>query len=195
MTHFSIAYLQARALSHLPKENSNPRTVSHFGLCDRYATRIIGNVPERYTGVEIHGVRDYANGCSLDDETYCEPDNMHPEFFSVYLHLEEEGLECVGDFGAYTDALEYSQELMSKYGWPLIDHVQKQVENYTARVCTSTSTNTVAYSFLLSTGKTAFGLRSAAGEVRAVFLDNSKISSYELHELSQLMRKHGFELN
>ena len=91
-------------------------------LNDRYADSIIGEQPDRYDAVEIHGVRDqHAPGDPLG--TWCEVDDENPQFFSVYVHLRpsatSSGLECVGDFETHSLAEQYAKELGEKYGWPV----------------------------------------------------------------------------
>ncbi|MFD2274272.1 hypothetical protein ACFS07_33295 [Undibacterium arcticum] len=66
-------------------------------LDDRYADSIIGDRHDQYDGLEIHGVRNFALPDGTDG-TFCEIVDEDPEFHSVYVHLKEGGLDCVGDF-------------------------------------------------------------------------------------------------
>ena len=99
-------------------------------LNDRYADSIIGEQPDRYDAVEIHGVRDqHAPGDPLG--TWCEMDDENPQFFSVYVHFKPSattgGVECVGDFETHLMAEQYAKELGEKYGWPVHDYVPAEV--------------------------------------------------------------------
>jgi hypothetical protein len=92
-----------------------------------YAESIIKDA-DFYDALELHGVRD-----TLQDEyaaegkaynattegTQCEVDDENPQFFSVYAHLKEGGVECIGDFETYHAAAAYGMEIATKYGWPL----------------------------------------------------------------------------
>jgi len=42
-----------------------------------------------------------------------------PEFYSVYLHRREGGVDCVGDFSLLADAKAYALELSLIYAWPV----------------------------------------------------------------------------
>lgn len=94
-------------------------------LNDRYGDTIIGDRQAEYDGLEIQGVRnsiqpgDQHNSC-------CEPDNENPQFFSVYVHMKEGGVECVGDFATHASAIAYAKELSTKYSWPIRDYVSSQ---------------------------------------------------------------------
>lgn len=87
----------------------------------RYADTIIKN-PADYDGIEIHGVR---NLNAPDDPagTMCEVDDETPEFFSVYVHCRQGGVECVGDFATGALAETYAHELLVKHGWPVANYV------------------------------------------------------------------------
>ena len=71
----------------------------------------------QYDALEVHGVRDVATDGS--GGTQCEVDDEHPQFYSVYLHRKEGGVECVGDFSAEADANTFATELHQKYGYPV----------------------------------------------------------------------------
>jgi hypothetical protein len=76
-------------------------------IFDRYADSIIGCFSCHYDAFEVHGVRDFASG--TDEGTGYEIDNLTPTSFSVYAHLKDGGLDCVGDFGKYEDAVQYGR--------------------------------------------------------------------------------------
>ena len=93
-------------------------------IFDRYADSIIGCFACHYDAVEVHGVRNFASGS--DDDTCYEIDNLSPTSFSVYAHLKDGGLDCVGDFGKYEDAVQYGAEVSADYRWPVRNHVLDQ---------------------------------------------------------------------
>ena len=86
----------------------------------RYAETIIGNSPDAYDALEVHGVRDL-NCPGHPAGTACEVDDENPQFVSVYAHLKGGGVECVGDFATHTLAAEYAAELSKQYGWSITD--------------------------------------------------------------------------
>lgn len=88
-----------------------------------YAESIIADRVQSYDALEIQGVRDL-NEPDCPEGTCCEVDNENPLFFSVYAHLKEGGVECVGDFGTHLLAEQYAKELALKYGWPVHDFVK-----------------------------------------------------------------------
>jgi hypothetical protein len=61
-------------------------------------------------GIEIAGVKDYGEFCERIDGN-----NETPDFYSVYIHAENWGCECVGDYAtrelALADAEAIRQEL------------------------------------------------------------------------------------
>ena len=91
-------------------------------LNDRYGDAIIGERRDCYDGLEIQGVRDFSPPGDPHG-TFCEVDNENPQFFSVYAHLKEGGVESVGDFGECVLAATYAQELATKYGLPIRHYV------------------------------------------------------------------------
>lgn len=93
-------------------------------IFDRYADSVIGCFAGHYDAVEVHGVRNFASG--TDNGTCYEIDNLTPTSFSVYVHLKDGGLDCVGDFGKYDDAVQYGAEVSAEYGWPVRNHVLDQ---------------------------------------------------------------------
>ncbi|MFC5550260.1 hypothetical protein [Massilia aerilata] len=93
-------------------------------IFDRYADSVISCYAHHYEAIEVHGVRNLASGS--DDATCYEIDNVTPTSFSVYVHLKEGGLDCVGDFGKYADAVQYGAEVSAEYGWPVRNHVLDQ---------------------------------------------------------------------
>lgn len=104
--------------------NSQPSASPAETIFDRYADSVVGCYSHLYDGVEVHGVRDFATG--TDDGTSYEIDNVTPTSFSVYVHIADGGLDCVGDFGCYKDAAQYGAEVGSQYGWPVRDYVPDQ---------------------------------------------------------------------
>lgn len=90
-------------------------------IFDRYAQNILGGNRHLYDALEVHGVRNYAAG--FDDATHYEIDNLNPTSFSVYVRLKGEGVECVGDFTLYVDAVQYGSELSAQYSWPMRNFV------------------------------------------------------------------------
>lgn len=86
----------------------------------KYADSIITS-PAHYNRIEVHGVR---NLNEPDDPagTHYEVDDDNPELYSVYLHLVEGGVECVGDFSTHSMAMDYAGELSATYQW--------QISNY-----------------------------------------------------------------
>lgn len=93
------------------------------GMDSRYADLIIGSCAEYYDAIEVHGVRDL-NEPDDPQGTCCEVDDEHPQFFSVYVHLKEGGVECVGDFGSVSLARSYAVEMAGKFNWPVHDFVR-----------------------------------------------------------------------
>lgn len=90
-------------------------------LDERFAESIIGDRKDAYDALEIHGVKDIGDP-SGSDGTAVEMNDENPDFFSVYVHCKEGGVECVGDFGAHEQAVEYADELAKKYGWQVRDY-------------------------------------------------------------------------
>lgn len=82
-----------------------------------YAETIITN-PADFDALEVHGVRDL-NEPASDKGTQCEVDDEDPQFFSVYAHLVEGGVECVGDFERMAEASAYGERLGKQHGWPV----------------------------------------------------------------------------
>lgn len=99
-------------------------TESLEAIYDRYADSVIGCYAHHYDAVEVHGVRNLAAGG--DDATCYEIDNIAPTSFSVYVHLKDGGLDCVGDFSEYADVVQYSAEVSAEYGWPVRNYVLEQ---------------------------------------------------------------------
>lgn len=94
-----------------------------FVLNDRYGDTIICERHDDYDALEIQGVRDI-NLPGDSQGSCCEVDNENPQFFSVYAHLKDGGVECVGDFATHTLAENYAKELVLKYNW------NWQIHNY-----------------------------------------------------------------
>jgi hypothetical protein len=61
-----------------------------------------------YSASEIHGVRDVTAG---EDAGTIEPcGDAEADYFSVYLHLKEGGVDCIANFDDKTDADAYAQQ-------------------------------------------------------------------------------------
>jgi hypothetical protein len=86
-------------------------------VCDRYADSIINGNPGHYSDIEVHGVVDINKGKENSEGTHFCIDDDDPELFSVYLRLKAGGVDCVGDFSEYSNAVQYANELSSIYGW------------------------------------------------------------------------------
>ena len=115
-------------------QNSNPTVCGTKLVCrhgvllstklllnDAYADPIIDD-ESLFDGIEIHGVRDTST--SPSDGSCFEVDNQDPDQFSVYVHLVEGGVECVGDFGTATLAAVYATQLADRHHWPISDFTQ-----------------------------------------------------------------------
>lgn len=118
----TVLLLAAPAAANL--QSAQPLAELPATIFDRYADSIIGCFSCHYDAVEVHGVRDFASG--TDEGTGYEIDNLTPTSFSVYAHLKDGGLDCVGDFGKYEDAVQYGADLNAEYGWPVRNHVLDQ---------------------------------------------------------------------
>lgn len=100
---------------------------SDADIFDRYAESVIRANAHDYDALEVHGVRNCA--ADTEDGTNYEIDNINPTSFSVYAHLKEGGIDCVGDFTRYSDAKQYSAELATQYGWPTRNFVLDRHRN------------------------------------------------------------------
>lgn len=75
-----------------------------------------------YNAVEVHPVRDTSKderhqGRIPADQTWCEPCEPHEaEFWSVFSHLIEGGLECFEDFATEVEAEAFAVKL--RQAWP-----------------------------------------------------------------------------
>jgi hypothetical protein len=116
--------LQLPAPAGASLQTAAPAAELPLEIFDRYADSVIGCFVQQYDAVEVHGVRNFASG--TDSGTCYEIDNITPTSFSVYVHLKEGGLDCVGDFGKYDDAVQYSAEVSAEYGWPVRNYVLDQ---------------------------------------------------------------------
>lgn len=116
--------LQIAAPAGATLQSSVVNTGGIHEIFDRYADGIIRGNTHLYDALEVHGVR---NGAAAgDDGTHYEVDNINPTSFSVYVHIKDGGLDCVGDFGRYADAVQYGTELSAQYNWPLRNFVLEQ---------------------------------------------------------------------
>ncbi len=63
-----------------------------------------------YDGLEIHPVRVYE---TREDKTFCEQcEPEEADFWSVYGHLIEGGVECIDDFAAEAQAERFASQLL-----------------------------------------------------------------------------------
>jgi hypothetical protein len=68
-----------------------------------------------YDAIEVHGVRNLKEDGDPEGSC-CEIDDEHPQFWSAYLRLKEDGeLECVGDFGTGELAVKFAADIQGKY--------------------------------------------------------------------------------
>ena len=81
----------------------------------------------RYDFLEVHGVRDQSRNRI---GTEVEVDNASPQFYSVFAHAAEGGMECLGDFSTRELALVYANELNVFYKWPVTCHTTVEVGTY-----------------------------------------------------------------
>ena len=69
----------------------------------------------RFDGLEIHPVRDL-KADDPGDETWCEPcEPEEAQFWSVYGHLVEGGVECFEDFPTEAEARAFAEKLLEAY--------------------------------------------------------------------------------
>lgn len=90
-------------------------------IYEKYAESIIGDRAGDYDALEVHGVRDQNAPGDLDGTNF-EIDDKNPQSFSVYAHLIEGGVDCVGDFSEHEAAAGYAAELSKAHGWAVTDH-------------------------------------------------------------------------
>ncbi|WP_152889628.1 hypothetical protein [Burkholderia cenocepacia] len=86
----------------------------------RYINRLIRNAPSQFDAVEIHGVRQFPD-TSDPARRYCEMDDDHPSFFSVYLHFVTGGVTCCADLPTHLVALHCAGAVARRHGWPVYD--------------------------------------------------------------------------
>ncbi|WP_301771088.1 hypothetical protein [Burkholderia orbicola] len=86
----------------------------------RYINRLIRKAPVQFDAVEVHGVRQFPHP-SDPARCYCEVDNGHPSFFSVYLHLVTGGVTCCADLPTHPVALHCAGAVARRHGWPVYD--------------------------------------------------------------------------
>ena len=77
-----------------------------------------------FDAIEIQGVREHTE--HGEDHSYIEPDPENPQFYSVYLHCKEGGVDCIGDLGTYALALSWAGELSAIHNWHINDFTQNQ---------------------------------------------------------------------
>lgn len=76
-----------------------------------------GWAPRNFDAIEVHGVE--ATSPEPGIFPVIEVNDESPEFYSVYLHRREGGVDCVGDFSLLADAKAYALELSLIYAWPV----------------------------------------------------------------------------
>ena len=82
-----------------------------------------------FDAIEIQGVREHTE--HGNDHAYAEPAPDNPQFYSVYLHCMEGGVQCIGDLGTYALALSWANELSVKHDWQINDFTQNQEAVFT----------------------------------------------------------------
>lgn len=70
-----------------------------------------------YDGIEVAGCVNVGDGCV---EAVYEA-GIKPEFYTVYLHCVEGGVEAVRDFKTYNAAIRYAHKLGAKRGLDTLD--------------------------------------------------------------------------
>lgn len=78
-----------------------------------YASEVIADKPENFTGVEINGVR--VVGKAEDGTEAIEVDNVNPEFVSAYVRHKDGRALCVADFGSHAEAASWGRQLAARY--------------------------------------------------------------------------------
>lgn len=119
--HFSPGHLEVHGVRDLaekaPIYRNHYRCTCGTQWSDEWDCMCNDHCPACDKEIEPYNYEDLAS-------TACEVDNENPQFFSVYVHLKEGGVECVGDFGTHLLAGQYAKELSMKYGWPVHDFVE-----------------------------------------------------------------------
>lgn len=75
-----------------------------------YAELVMLN-PDEFDAVEVHGVR----RLHLANDVDVEQDDERPEFYSVFAHMREGGVDCIGDFDTRGEADQYAGEIATRY--------------------------------------------------------------------------------
>jgi len=74
---------------------------------------------EYYDALEVHAVKDLNADDPCRDDTYCEVcQRSEADFFSVYGHLKEGGVECLFDFPTELEAVAKGEELSEEHCLP-----------------------------------------------------------------------------
>lgn len=97
-----------------PPIKKEPEVTQDFST---YADDVIAGAPEKFDAIEVSGVTETQDG----DQSVCERTADNPQFFSIYLHQVEGGVQCVADLETRDKALAYAKELSDKYDWPVTD--------------------------------------------------------------------------
>lgn len=75
------------------------------------------SAPSTFDGIEVSGV------AYIDDaKRHVEVDNENPDFFSVYLHLVEGGVECIADFRDVASAKQVASNIKAAHGYVVCDY-------------------------------------------------------------------------
>lgn len=103
-----------------------------------YAGIIIDDT-KLYDALEVHGVTRETDGKT----EHCEVNDEAPEFYSVYAHLVQGGVECIGDFEKASDAFSYAEEIRRQHNneWPISGKVQSGTIDLTPVGCQSPEGN------------------------------------------------------
>lgn len=118
---------------------------------------IVQGRTSHFNAIEILPVRDYFHEEGRED-TFVEADYENPTFFSVYLHLKEGGVMCIGDHGTHALALAYAQELSQEHGWQIHDFVPNKFHDAAATEAAWQLTPESVRRLMRQNGKTIRGL-------------------------------------
>lgn len=79
-------------------------------------TEVVGEHLGSIDALEIHGIRSLSDAGDYEVQ---EIDDENPHFYSVYIHLNDGGVDCIGDFPTLEDARFYAELLSARHGWPI----------------------------------------------------------------------------
>lgn len=127
MERIHQGYTGGYADSQLSESQEDEVVVSFIAaaeLDNQYGNLIIGENPEDFDAIEVHGTRTW-DDLNHPGETISEIDDELPTRFSTYVHLVDGGIECVGDHATFELAMKYATELSTKHGWPIHECTQQ----------------------------------------------------------------------